>query len=196
MAFVSVLSAPLRAVASTRPVQAAQAQADAERAIASSQAANENSAAATARNSVAHPTAFVEKEPPKSVMAPRRYHRLKINDGNDVIVLALERRFPARIQVMTSPGLVIAGRWRAGSGAAGGGWPPAGPHRPGAAGQPPCVGERAAEQEFDLGVGAAQFVAGPLGQGVVDGGVQPQQDALAFGHRGSVAAITGRGCRC
>jgi hypothetical protein len=29
----------------------------------------------------------------------------------------------------------------------------------------------------------------------VDGGVQAQQDALAFGHRGSVAAVTGRECR-
>src|SRR5690242_18114395 len=98
--------------------------------------------------------------------------------------------------IATSPGLIIAGRGRAGSGAAGGGWPPAGAHRSGAAGQPPCVGECTAEQEFDLGVGAAQLVAGPLGQGVVDGRVQPQQDALAFGHRGSVPAVTGRGCRC
>jgi len=51
--------------------QQAQAQADAERAIASSQAANKNSAVAAARNTAAHPTAFVEKEPPKSVTAPR-----------------------------------------------------------------------------------------------------------------------------
>jgi hypothetical protein len=90
---------------------------------------------------------------------------------------------PPRIQAVTSPGLVIAVRWRAGSGPAGGGWPPAGPHRPGAAGQPPGVGERAAEHELDLGVGAAQLVAGPPGQGVVDGGVQSQQDALSLGHR-------------
>jgi haloacid dehalogenase-like hydrolase len=103
---------------------------------------------------------------------------------------------PAGRPALTSPGLVIAGRWRAGSGAAGGGWPPAGPHRSGPAGQPSSLGERTAEQEFDLGVGAAQLVAGPFGQRVVDGGVQPQQDALAFGHRGSVPAVTGRGCRC
>jgi len=108
---------------------------------------------------------------------------------------------PARIQGMGSPGLVIAGRWRAAARPAGGRWPPAGPHRSGAPGQPPRVGECAAEQEFDLGVGAAQLVVGPPGQGVVDGGVQPQQDALAFGHRGSVlvvtgVALTGRGSRC
>jgi hypothetical protein len=35
----------------------------------------------------------------------------------------------------------------------------------------------------------------------VNGGVQAQQDALAFGHRGSLPvvmgrAVTGRGCRC
>jgi hypothetical protein len=100
------------------------------------------------------------------------------------------------LQAVTSPGLVIAGRWQAVSGAAGGGWPAAGPHQPGAAGQPPSLGERAAEQELDLGVGAAQLVAGPPGQGVVDGRVQPQQDALAFGHRGSPAGVTGKGCRC
>src|SRR5450755_678415 len=102
---------------------------------------------------------------------------------------------------MTSAGRVIAGWWRAGPGAAGGGWPPAGAHGPGAAGQPPGVFEGTAEQKFDLGVGAAELVAGPPGQGVVDGGVQSQQDALAFGHRGSVpvvtgSAVTGTGCRC
>jgi hypothetical protein len=49
----------------------AQVQADAERAIPRSQAANKSCAAAAARNSVAHPAAFVEKEPPTSVTAPR-----------------------------------------------------------------------------------------------------------------------------
>jgi hypothetical protein len=87
-----------------------------------------------------------------------------------VIVLALERSFPSPHPGQASPGLVIAGQWRAASGAAGGGWPPAGPHWPGAPGQPPRVGERTAEQELDLGVGAAQLVAGPSGEGVVDGG--------------------------
>jgi hypothetical protein len=51
------------------------------------------------------------------------------------------------------------------------------------AGEPAGVSERAPEQELDLGVGAAQFVAGPAGQGVVDGGVEPQQDALALAQR-------------
>jgi hypothetical protein len=50
---------------------------------------------------------------------------------------------------------------------------------------PAGLGERAAEQEFDLGVGPAQLVAGPSGQGIVDGGVEPEQDALALGHRSS-----------
>jgi hypothetical protein len=56
-----------------------------------------------------------------------------------------------RLQAVTSPGLAVAGRWRAGSGPAGGGRPSAGPHRPGAAGQPPGLGERAAEQEVENG---------------------------------------------
>src|ERR1017187_2148712 len=107
-------------------------------------------------------------------------------------------------------------RWLAGLGGVAGGWPSAGAHPSGVAGEPSGVGERAAEEELDLGVGAAQLVAGPSGQGVVDGGVEPEQDAFAFGHRGSVpvvagavvagavvagavvagAVVTGRGCRC
>src|SRR5580704_8608798 len=60
-------------LASARPVRVAQAQvrADAERAMARSQAANKSCAAAAARNSVANPAAFGEKEPPMRVTAPR-----------------------------------------------------------------------------------------------------------------------------
>jgi hypothetical protein len=61
------------------------------------------------------------------------------------------------------------------------------------AGQPPRVGEGAAQQELDLGVSAAQFVRGPPGQGVMNGWVQPQQDALALAHRVTVPAITDSG---
>lgn len=70
--------------------------------------------------------------------------RLTINEGNNVLVLvssgqdqaaaAGAQMFLSRIQAVTSPGPVVAVRRRAGSGPAGGGWPPAGPHRPGAAG--------------------------------------------------------------
>ena len=49
----------------------AQVRADAERAIASSQAAHAKFAAAAARNTIAHPTATVVKEPPTRVTAPR-----------------------------------------------------------------------------------------------------------------------------
>ena len=88
---------------------------------------------------------------------------------------------------------LLAG-WLAGWAAA---WRPAGPaHRSYLSGQPACVGQRAAQQEFDLGVGAAQLVASPPGEGVVDGWVQPQQDALTFAHRVTVPAVTGRGSRC
>jgi hypothetical protein len=62
-------------------------------------------------------------------------------------------------------------------------WRSAGPaHRSDLAGQPACVGQRSAEQEFDLGVGAAQLVGGPPGKGVMNGWVEPQQDTFAFGH--------------
>ena len=47
-------------------------------------------------------------------------------------------------------------------------------------GHPARVGQGAAEQELDLGVGAAHLVGGPPGQGVVDRRVEPEQDALAF----------------
>jgi len=49
----------------------AQVRADAERAIASSQAAHAKFAAAAGRNTIAHPTATVVKEPPTRVTAPR-----------------------------------------------------------------------------------------------------------------------------
>jgi hypothetical protein len=51
---------------------------------------------------------------------------------------------------------------------------------PGAGGHPAGVGQGAPQQELDLGVGAARFVAGPAGQGVVHGRVHPEQDVLAL----------------
>src|SRR5262249_23504167 len=70
---------------------------------------------------------------------------------------------------------------------------PAGPaHLSRLARQPPRVGQRAPQEELDLGVGAAQLVSGPPGQGVVNGWVQPQQYALALAHW----AVTGKGSRC
>ena len=66
---------------------------------------------------------------------------------------------------------------------------PAGAHRSCLTGQPPGVGQRAAEQKLDLGVGAAQLVLGPSGQGVVHGRVQPQQYALALAHLLTVPAL-------
>jgi hypothetical protein len=49
-------------------------------------------------------------------------------------------------------------------------------------GQPTGVGQCPAQQELDLGVGAALFLAGPSGQGVVHGWIQPQQHTLAITH--------------
>jgi len=61
-------------------------------------------------------------------------------------------------------------------------WPAGFAHRSHSARQPAAVGEGAPEQVLDLGVGAAQLIGRPPGQGVVDGRVQAQQDALAFAH--------------
>jgi hypothetical protein len=61
-------------------------------------------------------------------------------------------------------------------------WTAGAAHLPDVSGQAAGVGQGPAEQELDLGVGAAQFVAGPPGQRVVHGRVEAQQDALAFGH--------------
>ncbi len=94
-----------------------------------------------------------------------------------------------------SAGLFIGG-CPAGFGRAARGRPSAGAHPSGVAGQPSCAGKRPSQQELDLGVGAAQFVGGPSGQGVMDGGIQPQQHALALAHRGSVPVVTGKGSRC
>ena len=84
--------------------------------------------------------------------------------------------------------------WVARRGAAG---RPTGPaHLPGLAGQPAGVGQCAAEQELDLGVGAAQLVGGPPGEGDVNGWVEPQQDTFAFGHLLAMPWVTGRASRC
>ena len=61
-------------------------------------------------------------------------------------------------------------------------WPAGPAHLPGVGGHAAGVGERAAQQVFDLGVGAAQFVGGPAGEGVVDRGVEAEQEAFAAGH--------------
>ena len=57
-----------------------------------------------------------------------------VSSGHYQAAAAGAQTFLSRIQAVTSPGPVVAVRRRAGSGPAGGGWPPARPHRPGAAG--------------------------------------------------------------
>jgi hypothetical protein len=52
-------------------------------------------------------------------------------------------------------------------------WPARPAHLSGAVGHPARVAERAAQQELDLGVGTAQLVGGPTGQGVVHGRIEP-----------------------
>jgi hypothetical protein len=47
-------------------------------------------------------------------------------------------------------------------------------------GHPARVVEGAAQQHLDVGVEAAELVSGPPRQGVVDGGVDAQQDLFAF----------------
>ena len=49
--------------------------------------------------------------------------------------------------------------------------------------QPARVSKRPTQEVLDLGVGASQLVTGPAGERVVDGGIEAQQDALAFAHR-------------
>jgi TetR/AcrR family tetracycline transcriptional repressor len=88
---------------------------------------------------------------------------------------------------------VVTLRRPGGFGPAAGTGTSAGPHPFRAPGQPPRVGQGAAQQELDLGAGAAQLLGAPSGQGVVDGWVQPQQQALALAHR--VAGPAGPTCR-
>ena len=45
------------------------------------------------------------------------------------------------------------------------------------------VVQNPSQQEFDLRVGAPQLIGGPTSQRVVDGGVEAEQDVLAFSHR-------------
>ncbi len=44
------------------------------------------------------------------------------------------------------------------------------------------VGESPPQHELDLGVGTPQLVCRPPRQGVVNGRVEPQQDAFSLGH--------------
>ena len=64
-------------------------------------------------------------------------------------------------------------------------------HLPSVPGQPVRFGKSAAQQELDLGVGTAQLIGGPPGQGIVNGRIQPQQHALALAHRVTVPDVTG-----
>jgi hypothetical protein len=84
---------------------------------------------------------------------------------------------------VVSAGPVRFPRRSGGFGRAAGMRPPAGVHLSCMPGQPACVGQCTAQQEPDLGVGAALFIVGPSGQGVVHGGIQPQQYAFALAHR-------------
>ena len=98
--------------------------------------------------------------------------------------------------------MVIGARWAGSFGWAGGfGWavgprPALGAHPSGVTGQPPGVGQRAAQQELDLGVGAAQLVVRPPGQCVMHRWIQPQQYTLTFTHRHTTPAVTDTGSRC
>jgi len=102
---------------------------------------------------------------------------------------------PAVGSPRTAPGAAADG----GGGSAGAGvawWPARPAHLPHPAGQPAGVGQRTAQEKLDLGVRAPQLVGGPPGQGVMDGGIEPQQDALALAHVVTVPALTGTGSRC
>ncbi len=74
-----------------------------------------------------------------------------------------------------SAGLVIASRRSAGFGLVAGPRPSPEPHPSRVSGEPPGLGQRAAQQELDLGVSASQVVGGPPGQGIVDGWIQAEQ---------------------
>ena len=80
----------------------------------------------------------------------------------------------------------------AGIGRVAGGWPGGGAHWPGA-GRPsrPVSASARRSRNSIWASGAAQLVVSPSGQRVVDGGVQPQQDALALAHTGPPPALTG-----
>jgi len=66
-------------------------------------------------------------------------------------------------------------------------WPA---HGAGPPWQPAGLCQCPPEQKLDLSIRAAQLVGCPPGQRVVDGRVEPEQDALALAHRGSVPVLT------
>jgi hypothetical protein len=58
------------------------------------------------------------------------------------------------------------------------------------------VGKGTPQQELDLRVGTAQLITSPAGEGVVDGGIQAEQDALTFCHAFFADLASGRVSRC
>ena len=57
-------------------------------------------------------------------------------------------------------------------------------------GYPAMIRERSPQEHFDVGVEAAEFVAGPAHQRVVDGWVDPEQDLSAVSHVYSEPVLT------
>jgi hypothetical protein len=48
--------------------------------------------------------------------------------------------------------------------------------------QPACLAKRAAQQEFNLGIQAAQISIGPMLQGFVRCGIKPQKECFPLLH--------------
>jgi hypothetical protein len=55
----------------------------------------------------------------------------------------------------------------------------------------PGIGQGAPKEELDLRIRAAELVGSPPGQRVVDGRIEPEEDALALGHQGICHRATG-----
>ena len=67
-----------------------------------------------------------------------------------------------------------------------GGWPTALGQRASSLGHSPGVVERPAQKHLELGIEAAELIGRPLGQRVMDGGINSQQDLLAVIHRSGI----------
>jgi len=64
----------------------------------------------------------------------------------------------------------------------GAGWSAPLGQRPGSRRHPSGVVERSAQQHLDLGIEAAELVGRPVGEGVMDRGINPKQYLLAVIH--------------
>ena len=85
-------------------------------------------------------------------------------------------------QMLLAPGLHRSAAEGSSAVRSSGGWPTSLGQGPSFLGHPPRPVEGSAQEQLDVGIKATEFIGRPLGQGIVDSRVNPQQYLLAVTH--------------